>query len=136
MNVLNKTLLPQLLKIYPDNPAMGSPYAPSTVSPTDRFYQPLDTNQYKRLSAILGDLIFQAGRRILLDAYIARDKYYPVYNYLFTAPTPSAPAAIGVFHGSEIPYGQLSRSGLEAGGMYVLIFLSDLVEQYMGVTRI
>lgn len=52
-------LLPELLKLYPDDPALGSPFNPMNVSNTDRFYGP--TNQYKRLSAMVGDGIFQSG---------------------------------------------------------------------------
>lgn len=98
--------MPELLKLYPDIPALGSPFAPVNVSKNDRFYGP--TNQYKRLSALFGDGLFQAGRRLLLQAYIARDKNYPVYNYLFTANTPGASPALGVYHSSEISFGELS----------------------------
>ncbi|KAF8313066.1 alpha/beta-hydrolase [Clavulina sp. PMI_390] len=101
---LTKTLVPDLLKLYPDNPALDSPFAPLTVSPSYRFYEPLATNQYKRYAAVLGDSIFQAGRRLLLDAYLARDKFYPVYNYLFVQNTPGATPALGVYHSSEIQY--------------------------------
>ena len=48
------------LSFYPDNPAQGSPYDPVGASPTDRFYG--STNQYKRISSLLGDTIFQSGR--------------------------------------------------------------------------
>src|ERR1700733_2511018 len=67
-------LIPKLLKLYPDVPALGSPYNPVNVSKDDRFYGP--TNQYKRLASIYGDGLLQSGRRLLLDAYIAKDKEY------------------------------------------------------------
>ena len=105
-------LIPKLLKLYPDVPALGSPYNPVNVSKDDRFYGP--TNQYKRLASICGDAIFQSVRRLLLDAYIAKDKEYPAYNYLFTANTPGAEPALGVYHSSEIPFGTLRRRLFES----------------------
>ena len=101
-------LIPELLKLYPDVPALGSPYNPVNVSKDDRFYGP--TNQYKRLASIYGDGLFQSGRRLLLDAYIAKYKEYPAYNYLFTANTPGAKPALGVYHSSEIPFGTSRRA--------------------------
>ncbi|KAF8313075.1 alpha/beta-hydrolase [Clavulina sp. PMI_390] len=112
LKTLNQTLLPTLAKLYPDNPALGSPFDPLGVSPSYRFYEPLATNQYKRNAAVFGDSLFQAGRRLLLDAYIAMDKLYPVYNYYFVQNTPGAAAARGVYHSSEIPfvYGKYAAS--------------------------
>ncbi|KAF8313074.1 alpha/beta-hydrolase [Clavulina sp. PMI_390] len=100
----DKSLIPTLVKLYPDNPALGSPFAPLTVSPSYRFYEPLATNQYKRNAAVFGDSLFQAGRRLLLDAYLAIDKRYPAYNYHFVQNTPGATPALGVYHSSEISY--------------------------------
>jgi hypothetical protein len=54
-----KTIIPALLKLYPDNPAIGSPYDPVGVSKTDRFYGP--TNQYKRIASLSGDALFESG---------------------------------------------------------------------------
>ena len=96
--------IPELLKLYPDIPALGSPYDPVNVSKDDRFYGP--TSQYKRLASVSGDALFQSGRRLLLDAFIAEGREYPAYNYLFTADTPGADPALGVFHSSEISFGK------------------------------
>ena len=100
------TVIPQLLALYPDIPAQGSPYNPVNVSKDDRFYGP--TNQYKRLASLYGDGLFESGRRLLLDAYTARDTEYPAYNYLFTANIPGLDPALGVPHGSELYFGRSS----------------------------
>ena len=97
-------LIPKVLELYPDIPALGSPYNPVNVSKDDRFYGP--KNQYKRLASLFGDGAFETGRRLLLDAYIAHDKEYPVYNYRFTTNTPGTDPAFGVYHGSDIPFGK------------------------------
>ena len=52
-------LIPKLLRLYPDDPAIGSPYAPVNASKSDRFYGP--KNQYKRVASILGDTVFNSG---------------------------------------------------------------------------
>jgi len=104
-------VLPELLRLYPDDPTVGSPYNPVNASKSDRFYGP--TNQYKRIASILGDALFNAGRRLLLKAYIGKDVYYPVYNYLFTQATSTLPPAFGVYHFSEIAfvYGEYAALG-------------------------
>jgi hypothetical protein len=50
----------QVLQLYPDDPALGSPYDPVGYPKSYRFYGP--NNQYKRLASIIGDVIFQSGR--------------------------------------------------------------------------
>jgi len=97
-------LFAELSELYPDDPALGSPYSPGVLgaNSTDRFYGPV--SQYKRAASIFGDIVFQSGRRALLDAYIKRDPFYPAYSYLFTQPTTGAPANLGISHGSEIAY--------------------------------
>ena len=55
----NTTIIPELLRLYPDDPTIGSPYDPVGTSKSDRFYGP--TNQYKRIASILGDVVFNSG---------------------------------------------------------------------------
>lgn len=118
------SLYDEVLRLYPDDPTLGSPFDPVGLNKSDRIYGP--TNQYKRAAAIFGDTAFQSGqypmpfvkgtatymfplrilgRRALLDAYITIDEFYPAYTYLFTQPTAGAPPAAGVSHGSEISFG-------------------------------
>ncbi|KAF9516357.1 hypothetical protein BS47DRAFT_1390812 [Hydnum rufescens UP504] len=97
----------QLLQLYPDDPALGSPYDPVGYPKSYRFYGP--NNQYKRLASIMGDVASNlattcTGRRLLIGTYLAEDKECPVYSYLFTQNTPTIPPAYGVMHGTEVAY--------------------------------
>ncbi|KAF8325150.1 Alpha/Beta hydrolase protein [Cantharellus anzutake] len=113
-----------LLELYPDVPAIGSPYDPVGVSKDDRFFGP--NNQFKRAASLFGDFIFHGGRRALLDSYVKHDVYYPAWTYLYTQVTPGVPAYLGVFHGSEVPsvfglYGFQNRtSDLGRTSLYML----------------
>ncbi|KAF8334773.1 Alpha/Beta hydrolase protein [Cantharellus anzutake] len=90
-----------LLDLYPDIPALGSPYNPIRVSKNDRFFGP--HNQYKRAASVFGDSVFHSGRRALLDAYVKRNANYPAWSYHYTQVAPGAPPYLGVYHGSEVP---------------------------------
>lgn len=52
-------MIPKLLQAYPDDPTVGSPYAPINTSASDRFYGP--KNQYKRAASIFGDQFINSG---------------------------------------------------------------------------
>lgn len=119
-------LLTSMLKEYPDNPAVGSPYyslptrgsAPSTDE-TTRFFPPPRTNQFKRVASLAGDLFFETQRRFLLEHAVddSRSKSSSVYAYTFrqndinssvadqgaTGGLANA-AAEGVGHASDLPY--------------------------------
>ena len=64
----------KLLQLYPDNPALGSPYGTGN----DTFGL---SSEYKRLSAIVGDVSFQAPRREWIQAASAAN--VNTYGYLF-----------------------------------------------------
>ncbi|PPQ88331.1 hypothetical protein CVT25_012442 [Psilocybe cyanescens] len=98
-------VIDQILKLYPDNPAFGSPFGTGN----DTFGL---SSQYKRLSAIFGDFIIQSTTRtIQQDTSKAGVK---VFGYLFTDPDGvaipglanpnAAPGSIGVPHSAEIFY--------------------------------
>lgn len=53
-----KTLFNQTLALYPDVPAIGSPYDPLDTSPSDRLFGP--ASQFKREASIYGDLFFES----------------------------------------------------------------------------
>ena len=55
---VNDTVLDGVLAAYPDDPTLGSPF--------DTGLNNTITPEYKRISAILGDYIFHAPRRLLL----------------------------------------------------------------------
>ena len=112
--------LDTLLKLYPDVPSHGSPF-PNPSSPNDttdydsRLFEPLDKNQYKRTTAVAGDLVFESARVLQLEAY--EGSTVPAWAYHFRQPNPALPVSIGVGHGSEIRYGQLRelRTAREVG---------------------
>lgn len=104
----NTTLL-ELTQLYPDVPALGSPF--DTGNETFGY-----ASNYKQASAILGDANFQANRRFFLQQANAHG-LNQTWTYQFEQYTPGAAAARGVYHGSEIPfvYGA-ARPGVGAAG--------------------
>ncbi|TFK25304.1 triacylglycerol lipase 3 [Coprinopsis marcescibilis] len=85
----------RLLELYPDSPALGSPYGTGE----ELFGLP---SLYKRVSSILGDLIFEGPRRQWTQA--AAEHGVKVYGYLFTQPQPFGQPESGVPHAAEIGY--------------------------------
>ena len=64
------TDLRKLLKLYPSDPAAGSPF--------DTGNENVFSPQFKRIAALQGDFLFHGPRRLLLDAVSAKRT---VYNY-------------------------------------------------------
>ncbi|KAF8313076.1 alpha/beta-hydrolase [Clavulina sp. PMI_390] len=94
--------LQQALQLYPDDPSQGSPYYPTNTSMGYRFYG--GTNQFKRLASIIGDSLFQSGRRQLLKTYTTKNSSFPCYSYLFATNTPGSNPTLGVSHASDLNY--------------------------------
>ncbi|KAF7289862.1 Carboxylic ester hydrolase [Mycena indigotica] len=99
----------QLLQLYPDIPALGSPY--NTGNKTFGL-----SSQFKRYSAILGDIMFHAPSRFATQTMTFVKAGVPVYTYLFTGPVarplspppysgePASLDNLGVVHTGEVPY--------------------------------
>ncbi|KAK0467071.1 extracellular triacylglycerol lipase precursor [Desarmillaria tabescens] len=85
----------ELMALYPDDPADGSPY--NTGNET--FGLSLGN---KRMSAIFGDLAFNAQRRFWSQT--TADVGVKSYAYRFTQRLSSMPAYLGVPHGGELPF--------------------------------
>jgi len=82
----------KVMALYPDDPSAGSPFGTGN--------QTFGTGPgYKRASAIIGDMLFQAQRRFWSQTIAA-----PSYVYMFTDPQLSTDPALGVYHSSELPY--------------------------------
>ncbi|KAI0752384.1 carotenoid ester lipase [Daedaleopsis nitida] len=78
----------KLLELYPADPAAGSPYGTG-----DAFaYSP----QYKRMSALQGDLFFTAPTRLFVQEL---SKQSPVYSYLYRM---DQVEGLGAAHGTEM----------------------------------
>lgn len=114
----------KLLRLYPDDPTLGSPFIQPRLSSSPRhaiplppaidatrLFPPADTNQYRRAAAIIGDMVFESGRRAFFDAVVRNgegDSEAPdAWAYHFRQPTDDAPSHLGVWHTSEIRYGSL-----------------------------
>ncbi|KAJ7122393.1 Alpha/Beta hydrolase protein [Mycena epipterygia] len=85
----------KLLQVYPDIPALGSPF--NTENQLFGF-----SSQWKRASAVVGDLMFHSQRRLWMQT--AANSTVKTFGYLFTQPQPSFPPELGVPHTSGIPY--------------------------------
>lgn len=81
-----------LISLYPDDPAAGSPFRTGT----DNNWYP----QFKRISALIGDIIFTLTRRVVLNVANARAPDLPTWSYLavYDHDTPY----VGTLHGSDI----------------------------------
>ncbi|KAL0961016.1 hypothetical protein HGRIS_006008 [Hohenbuehelia grisea] len=89
--------LPGLLERYPDIPALGSPH--NTGNETFGL-----SSQFKRLSSILGDVVFAAPHRALNQKLT--EQGVDVYGYLFSdrgVQTEQWPY-LGVSHSYDLPY--------------------------------
>lgn len=119
----------KLLALYPDVPREGSPFInPSSLNdslqfdPDSRIFKPLSTNQFKRLAAIWGDMSFESGRRLQLEAHNRRQlsggfgvlsslgRKVPIWSYHFRQPAANERPHMGVYHAAEIPFGERSCS--------------------------
>jgi len=96
-----KAGLDKVMSLFPDDPSAGSPF--NTGNETFGA-----GTGYKRGSAIIGDMLFQAPRRFWSQTTRA-----PSYAYVFTEPQPRADPALGVFHSSELLhfFGDLAKNG-------------------------
>ena len=66
----DEAAIEELLAAYPDDPSLGSPFDTGLNSSI--------TPEFKRISAIMGDIVFQAPRRLLLQH---RADKQPAYSY-------------------------------------------------------
>ncbi|KAF8321226.1 hypothetical protein DL93DRAFT_2072999, partial [Clavulina sp. PMI_390] len=142
---LSDELIDTLLERYPDVPSEGAPYANPSVAPTDfeldpsdRIFEPLESNQFKRAASYKGDLLFESGRRLQLEfqvgaidgakqnlaekmmAALDRRKS-PIWSYHYRQPTTTrgAPNWWGVYHSAEVPaaFAKMAEEDSEEGGV-------------------
>ncbi|VDC01022.1 unnamed protein product [Peniophora sp. CBMAI 1063] len=98
-----------LLTAYPDGPILGSPFETGLNSSI--------TPEYKRISAISGDVVFQAPRRFFLGQQASKQLAYS-YVYKRGKQTP----LLGSYHSSDM-------NSIFAGGElldYLIIFAATL----------
>ncbi|EDR10695.1 uncharacterized protein LACBIDRAFT_315360 [Laccaria bicolor S238N-H82] len=81
--------LAAIAKAYPEDPAQGSPFGTETANAI--------TPQFKRLSAVQGDLFFQVPRRFFLKI---ASKTQPTFAFLYKRG--KATPTVGALHGSDL----------------------------------
>jgi acetylcholinesterase len=89
---LNETdaQMDKLLQLYPQDPAQGSPYDTGTQNAL--------TPEFKRMASILGDLVFQAPRRLFLNTVAAEQN---TWSYL--SKRLKLLPILGSVHASDLP---------------------------------
>ena len=97
------TTIPQALSLYPDTPALGSPFRTELIgaTPENRFFGA--TNQFKRVASAYGDILFHTGRRTQLRA--TAKKFGNAWSYSFTQPLQQIilnQPAYGIFHSGSL----------------------------------
>ncbi|KAJ6457783.1 esterase 1 [Mycena vitilis] len=107
-----------VLELYPDDPALGSPF--NTGNNTFGL-----SSQYKRASAIDGDISFHSQRRFWIET--AANASVPTFGYLFTQPQlPTVvPPALGVSHGSEVTYVFGAPNDTSASAVFISRVMTD-----------
>ncbi|RKF77313.1 putative secreted lipase [Golovinomyces cichoracearum] len=110
--------LQTLINLYPDDPAAGSPF---NTGKLNNIYP-----QYKRLAAILGDMVFTMIRRVLLEFRIKNRPDIPVYSYIssYGYGTP----IMGTFHVTDVlpAYGIIPGFPTRSVQNYYINFICDL----------
>jgi acetylcholinesterase len=92
--VVNETEARTLLKLYPNDPAVGSPYGWGNRT------WPKNGMQWKRMQSIADDLAMVGPRRLLAESMSKYEE--KVYSYRWDAPKfNSTPENIGINHFSE-----------------------------------
>jgi carboxylesterase type B len=122
----SKEELTVLVETYPSAWSAGSPFRTGILN---SFY-----SSYKRLAAILGDLVFTLTRRVFLADTLAVNPDVPSWSYLasYNHGTP----LMGTFHASDLLqvfYGQWPNNAMRSCRAYYFNFLYNL-DPNVGVT--
>ena len=87
-----QTTVEQLLELYSEDPAQGSPFGTGNetfgLSPA-----------FKRASAFVGDVMFQAPRRAWVQTAVSQG--VKVFSYIFTDPQ-AVPVGLPMFGGRRV----------------------------------
>jgi acetylcholinesterase len=83
-------LVAQILEAYPADPTQGSPF--------DTGSENAITAQYKRIAAILGDIVFQAPRRFFLQNTAGKQT-----QFAYLSKRGKATPFVGAAHSSDVP---------------------------------
>ncbi|CAI4217399.1 unnamed protein product [Parascedosporium putredinis] len=122
----SKAQLEGLVNTYPTSITAGSPFNTGIFN---ELYP-----GFKRLAAILGDLVFTLTRRVFLEVHTTINPKVPVWSYLasYNFGTP----ILGTFHGSDLLqvfYGILPNYASRSIHTYYINFVTNL-DPNVGVT--
>lgn len=123
----SKSQLEGLVNTYPTSITAGSPFRTGIFN---ELYP-----GFKRLAAILGDLVFTLTRRVFLEIHTTLNPKVPVWSYLasYDFGTP----ILGTFHGSDLLqvfYGILPNYASRSIHTYYINFVHNL-DPNVGVTK-
>lgn len=108
----------ELVALYPDDPAAGSPY---NTGRRNNIYP-----QYKRLASIIGDVTFTMVRRVVLLFSVINNPSVPTYSYIssYGYGTP----ILGTFHVTDVlpAYGVTHGFPTRSVQYYYINFIHDL----------
>lgn len=90
-------LIDPLFKLYPNDGVSGSPYH---VAAGDLGNM---TTAYKMAASIVGDIIWQAPRRLLLETQLKLEVPFPQWSYIYSTPPYWATKDLGVPHAADLP---------------------------------
>lgn len=94
---LTNNTVNELLQLYPNNATAGAPFGTG-----NQFENSTLGLQYKRGTAIGGDIVMIAPRRLICETYSAMG--LPVYGYVWNQSDFTAPASAGASHFQEVVY--------------------------------
>lgn len=116
-----------LVANYPDEPLLGQPYgSPFNTGSLNNIYP-----EYKRLAAILGDVVFTLTRRYYLSIVSSQVQAWSyLATYFYGTPV------LGTFHASDIleAYGEISEASIPTQSIqtYYISFINNLNPNSLG----
>ncbi|KAK0522313.1 hypothetical protein OC834_006335 [Tilletia horrida] len=123
-SVLAAAVVNKVSKLYPDVLPLGSPYlnpptkaSQGVTNGSNPFFTKPKHNQYKRIASLLGDIVFQANRRLLLRNVRSGT---PAWSYIFRQIDHKDALSKGSAHGYDIPYlfGNQGSPALDSPALY------------------
>jgi len=110
LTTANQSVMDTVAKLYPSDPAAGSPFDTGSANAF--------TPEFKRLAAFQGDLIFLGPRRLFVNARAPKQPVWSFLNKRF-----KDIQFLGTFHGSDLIQTLFAHAELQD---YLLNFINNL----------
>jgi carboxylesterase type B len=94
---LKNSTIQKILTLYPDNPTKGSPFGTGNL-----YSEPVYGSQFKRGSAIGGDIVMIGPRRLTCEVW--NEAGVDVYSYNWNQTDYGTPGSAGTTHFQEVVY--------------------------------